>query len=57
MHPEFLLWLKSYLCPYFGDGRRAPLVLLGLPENTVQRISVALRTALALSFSSHLEHE
>jgi hypothetical protein len=51
MHPEFLLWLKSYLRAYSGDGHHS---YYWAYRNTVQRIAVALRSALALSFS-HLE--
>jgi hypothetical protein len=52
MHPElFLLWLKSYLRAYSGDGHHS---FYWAYRNTVQRIAVALRAALALSFS-HLE--
>jgi hypothetical protein len=51
MHPEFLLWLKAYLRAYAGDGQHA---FYWAYRNTVQRIAVALRAALALSFS-HLE--
>ena len=51
MHPEFLPWLKSNLRAYSGDGHHS---FYWAYRNTVQRISVALRAALALSFS-HLE--
>ena len=49
LHPDFLLWLKSYLRASCGDDH---LKFYWAYKNTVQRISVALRGSLGRAFLS-----
>jgi len=49
MHPEFILWLKAYLKAHCADGSHS---YYWAYKNSVQRISIALRASLALSFLS-----